>query len=185
MPDIAALGPDPLNDGIDVDRLQDRLARTRLPIKVAIMDQTLLPGIGNIQASEGLFRARIDPRRAARSLSRAELAQLARGLLDSIRYTMKTFKQSGADGADADIDYVEERKIPNPFLVYGAGRAARAAEGHVGRPRSAHVMPALQLGGAPRGRGRGGERRLRYASSRSSRPQTGRLTLPLPAVARA
>jgi formamidopyrimidine-DNA glycosylase len=123
LADIGALGPDPLNDGIDVDRLKARLARTRLPIKVAILDQTLLPGVGNIQASEGLFRAGIDPRRAAPSLSRAELARLARGLLESIRYTMKTFQQSGADGADADIDYVEERKIPNPFLVY-----ARAGE---------------------------------------------------------
>jgi len=119
LADIAALGPDPLNDGIDVDRLRDRLARTRLPIKVAILDQTLLPGIGNIQASEGLFRAGIDPRRASRSLSRTELARLARGLLDSIRYTLKTFKESGADGADADVEYVEERRIENPFLVYG------------------------------------------------------------------
>jgi len=123
LADIAALGPDPLNDGIDVDRLKDRLARVRLPIKVAILDQTLLPGVGNIQASEGLFRAGIDPRRAAGSLSRAELAQLARGLLESIRYTLKTFKGSGADGADADIDYVEERKVPNPFLVYGRAGA--------------------------------------------------------------
>ena len=119
LPDIAALGPDPLNDGIDVDRLKDRLARTRLPVKVAIMDQTLLPGIGNIQASEGLFRAGIDPRRAARSLSRAELARLARALLDGIRYTLKTFKETGADGANADIEYVEENRIENPFLVYG------------------------------------------------------------------
>jgi formamidopyrimidine-DNA glycosylase len=119
LADIAALGPDPLDDGIDVERLQTRLARTRLPIKVAILDQTLLPGIGNIQASEGLFRAGIDPRRPARSLPRVELARLARGLLETIRYTLKTFKQSGADGADADIDYVEERKVPNPFLVYG------------------------------------------------------------------
>jgi formamidopyrimidine-DNA glycosylase len=137
LPDIQALGPDPLDDGIDVDRLGERLARTRLPIKVAILDQTLLPGIGNIQASEGLFRARIDPRRPARSLSRAELGRLARGLLESIRYTLKTFKQSGADGADADIDYVEERKIPNPFLVYGrAGepcpRCRRAKRGGSG-----------------------------------------------------
>jgi formamidopyrimidine-DNA glycosylase len=135
LPEIEALGPDPLADGIDVGRLADRLARTRLPIKVAILDQALLPGIGNIQASEGLFRAGIDPRRPARSLSRAELARLARGLLDSIRYTMKTFVKSGADGADADIDYVEERKIPNPFLVYGrAGepcpRCRRAKRGH-------------------------------------------------------
>jgi formamidopyrimidine-DNA glycosylase len=119
LPDIAALGPDPLDDGIDVDWLAKRLARTRLPIKVAILDQTLLPGIGNIQASEGLFRAGIDPRRPARSLARAELARLSRGLLDGIRYTLKEFKQSGADGADADVAYVEEGNIANPFLVYG------------------------------------------------------------------
>jgi len=134
LAEIAALGPDPLRDGIDPHRLADRLGRTRLPIKVAIMDQTLLPGIGNIQASEGLFRAAIDPRRPARSLSGAELARLARGLMGSIRYTMKTFRQSGADGADADIDYVEERKIPNPFLVYGrAGeRCPRRVRGKKG-----------------------------------------------------
>ena len=119
LSEIEALGPDPLDDGIDVDRLHERLARTRLPIKVAIMDQALLPGIGNIQASEGLFRAGIDPRRPARALSRAEVARVARGLLDSIRFTLKTFARSGADGADPDIDYVEERKTPNPFLVYG------------------------------------------------------------------
>ena len=122
LAEIEALGPDPLDDGIDVGRLATRLARTRLPIKVAIMDQALLPGIGNIQASEGLFRAGIDPRRPARSLSRAELARVARGLMDSIRFTLKTFARSGADGADADIDYVEERKTPNPFLVYGRAR---------------------------------------------------------------
>ena len=119
LAEIEALGPDPLDDGIDVDRLAERLARARLPIKVAIMDQALLPGIGNIQASEGLFRAGIDPRRPARALSRAELARVARGLIESIRFTLKTFARSGADGADADIDYVEERKTPNPFLVYG------------------------------------------------------------------
>jgi len=119
LSELEALGPDPLNDGIDVARLHERLARTRLPIKVAIMDQALLPGIGNIQASEGLFRAGIDPRRPARALSQAEIARVARGLLDSIRFTLKTFARSGADGADADIDYVEERKTPNPFLVYG------------------------------------------------------------------
>jgi len=134
LPEIAALGPDPLRDGIDPRRIADRLSRTRLPIKVAIMDQTLLPGVGNIQASEGLFRAAIDPRRPARSLSRAELARVARGLLDSIRYTMKTFRESGADGADADIEYVEERRIANPFLVYGrAGeRCPRRVRGKKG-----------------------------------------------------
>jgi formamidopyrimidine-DNA glycosylase len=142
LPDVAALGPDPLTDGIDAGRLAGRLARTRLPIKVAILDQALLPGIGNIQASEGLYRAGIDPRRPARSLSRAELARLARGLLDSIRYTLKTFKESGADGADADVVYVEERKIDNPFLVYG---------------RAGEPCPRRARGGARGGGRKGGD----------------------------
>ena len=58
--------------------------------------------------------------------ARAELARLARGLLESICYTLRTFKHSGADGADADIDYVEERKVPDPFAVYGSGRRTGA-----------------------------------------------------------
>ena len=134
-----------------MDRLRERLARTRLPIKVAIMDQALLPGIGNIQASEGLFRAGIDPRRPARSLSRAELARVARGLLDSIRFTLKTFARSGADGADADIDYVEERKTPNPFLVYGQGRGALPAlpAREAGRWRAGRSSASSRRNGRP------------------------------------
>ena len=61
IPEIAALGPDPLNDGIDVPSFAKRLARLKLPIKVALLDQTLLAGVGNIQASESLFRARHRP----------------------------------------------------------------------------------------------------------------------------
>jgi formamidopyrimidine-DNA glycosylase len=119
LPEVAALGPDPLVDGIDPAALHRRLARIKAPIKVAILDQTLLPGVGNIQASEGLFRAGIDPRRPALSLSRAEVGRLARGLLASIRFTLSTFARDGFDEGDADISYVEERQIENPFLVYG------------------------------------------------------------------
>ena len=127
--DIAALGPDPLDDGIDVDRLARRLARTRLPIKVAILDQTLLPGIGNIQASEGLFRAGIDPRRPARSLSRAELARLARGLLESIRYTLKTFKQQRRRRRRRRHRLRRGAQDPEPVPGVRAGRASRARGG--------------------------------------------------------
>jgi len=67
LPEIAALGPDPLTDGIDVPAFSKRLGRLKAPIKVALLDQTLLAGVGNIQASESLFRAGIDPRRPARS----------------------------------------------------------------------------------------------------------------------
>jgi formamidopyrimidine-DNA glycosylase len=111
VPEVAALGPDPLEAGIDPDRLHEALARSRLPVKVRIMDQALLPGVGNIYASEALFRARIDPRRRASSLSRREIGALARAIVASMREGI--VRQEGPE-----IAYVEEPGSENPFLVY-------------------------------------------------------------------
>jgi formamidopyrimidine-DNA glycosylase len=110
VPELAALGPDPLAEGIDLDRLAAALARTRLPVKVKLLDQRLLPGVGNIHAGEACFRARIDPRRASRSLSRTEVKRLADGILASFHLTLDAEK-------GPDITYVEEGGA-NPFLVY-------------------------------------------------------------------
>ncbi len=115
VPELAALGPDPLAEGIDVGRLVAALARTRLPVKVKLLDQRLLPGVGNIHAGEACFRARIDPRRPARSLSPAEVKRLAGGILASFHLTLDAEQGPG-------ITYVEEGGA-NPFLVY-----ARAGE---------------------------------------------------------
>ena len=111
VPEIAALGPDPLEAGIDPGRLHEALARSRLPVKVRIMDQAILPGVGNIQASEALFRARIDPRRRSASLSPREAGALARAILDSVN-------ESIAREEGPEISYVEEPGSENPFLVY-------------------------------------------------------------------
>jgi formamidopyrimidine-DNA glycosylase len=112
VPDIAALGPDPLERGIDTEALAAALGRSTLPVKVKIMDQRLLPGVGNIHASEACFRARVDPRRPARSLSLAEVKRLGEGVLASFRETLEA-----EDGPE--ITYVEEPGADNPFLVYG------------------------------------------------------------------
>ncbi len=112
VPEVAALGPDPLSEGIDPRRLAAALSRIGRPVKVALLDQRLVPGVGNIHASEALFRAAIDPRRPASSLSRAEVARLARAILASFRETV-----SLEDGPE--ITYVEEPGAENPFLVYG------------------------------------------------------------------
>ncbi len=111
VPEIAALGPDPLASGIDQGRLGEALSRTRLAIKPKLLDQRLLPGVGNIHASEACFRARIDPRRPSRSLSRAEVRRLADAVLASFRMTLEAEK-------GPEITYVEEGGA-NPFLVYG------------------------------------------------------------------
>jgi formamidopyrimidine-DNA glycosylase len=111
VPELAALGPDPLHDGIDPARLAAALARSRLPVKVRIMDQAILAGVGNIVASEACFRAHVDARRRASSLSRAEVRRLAGGVLATVRETIA--REEGPE-----IAYVEEG-AENPFLVYG------------------------------------------------------------------
>jgi formamidopyrimidine-DNA glycosylase len=111
---FTALGPDPLVDGIDVARLHDRLARTRRAIKDALLDQAILAGVGNIQATEALWLARVDPRRPADQLARAEVRAIARGLERSIEQTL-------AHESGPEITYVEEAGAPNPFTIYGHG----------------------------------------------------------------
>ena len=71
------LGLEPLAAGFDGEVLRERLAGSRTAIKMALMDQKLVVGVGNIYASEALFRARISPRRLARSLGRSRAGRLA------------------------------------------------------------------------------------------------------------
>jgi len=109
-PDLAALGPDPLAAPIDLARLGARLAATRRAVKVALLDQSLLAGVGNIHASEACWRARLDPRRRGDSLTPAEVARLARAIRASLRF--------GLAGLDApEIEYLEEGG-ENTFHVY-------------------------------------------------------------------
>lgn len=111
LPELAALGADPLHDGIDPAVLHARLSRTRRPVKVALMDQSLLAGVGNIYASEALFRARIDPRRRASSISPGETAAIARAIVAAMR-------QAITRQMSPEIVYVEEPGSKNPFRVY-------------------------------------------------------------------
>jgi len=113
--EVAALGPDPLHDGIDAAALAAGLGATRRPVKVALLDQALLAGVGNIHAAEACWRARLDPRRRADRLSAAEVAALARGLRATFRFALAKL-----DGPD--IEYLEEGGH-NPFHVYGRAGA--------------------------------------------------------------
>ncbi|MEZ6065801.1 MAG: bifunctional DNA-formamidopyrimidine glycosylase/DNA-(apurinic or apyrimidinic site) lyase [Planctomycetaceae bacterium] len=86
------LGPDPI--GLSVETWSRQLARTARPIKVALLDQSLVAGIGNLYASEILHVARIHPERPANQLTRAEIARLQLAtdevLLTAIKYEGST-----------------------------------------------------------------------------------------------
>ena len=106
------LGPDPLNDGIEIDRLIERQKKIKRSIKETLMDQGVIAGVGNIQAAEALWRAKIDPRTPANAIDVRRARGLARAIRSSIDDTIRR-------ETSPEITYVEEPGAENPFDVYG------------------------------------------------------------------
>ncbi len=84
-PLLRNLGPEPLARGFSGRVLFERAAGRRQAVKTFIMDSRIVVGVGNIYASEALYRARIDPRRAAGRISRARYDALARAIRAVLR----------------------------------------------------------------------------------------------------
>lgn len=118
---LANLAPEPFGPGFDAEYLWRTTRRRRVAIKHLLMDSRLVVGVGNIYASEALFRARIRPMRRAGSLSRAEVGQLVRGvravLARAIRAGGTTLRNYlGADGEPGNfrqrLDVYERKGRP-------------------------------------------------------------------------
>jgi formamidopyrimidine-DNA glycosylase len=77
-----SLGPEPLGKEFTPDVLQEAMSGSRQPLKVRLMDQSVIAGIGNIYASEALFRARISPRLLCCDLPSESLLRLWRSIRD-------------------------------------------------------------------------------------------------------
>ncbi|MEQ1543133.1 MAG: bifunctional DNA-formamidopyrimidine glycosylase/DNA-(apurinic or apyrimidinic site) lyase [Novosphingobium sp.] len=75
-PAFAALGPEPLGDALTATHLKAALAGRGAPIKAMLLDQRIVAGLGNIYVCEALFRAGIDPRKAAGAVPPAALKRL-------------------------------------------------------------------------------------------------------------
>jgi formamidopyrimidine-DNA glycosylase len=86
--ELAGMGPEPFSDGFDAPYLHARARRCRQSVKVFLLDQSVVAGIGNIYASELLFRAGVRPGKAAARLTRPEwervVAQTRAVLRDAI-----------------------------------------------------------------------------------------------------
>src|SRR5208337_1280819 len=86
LPDVRRLGLDPLLERLDGPRLKAVFGASRRPLKVALLDQTRVAGLGNIHAAEALWRAKLSPFRKAAALRAAEWDRLAKAIRASLRF---------------------------------------------------------------------------------------------------
>lgn len=115
-PLISSLGPEPLQAEFNARYLYQQIRSRTAPIKTAIMDSHLVVGVGNIYASESLFRARIHPKTAANKLSFAKCERL----VEEIKLTLTAAIEAGGSslrdffGADGNPGYFQQT-----YFVYG------------------------------------------------------------------
>ena len=82
IPALQHLGIDPLTPEFAVARFTQMLKASHRPLKLFLLDQNRIAGIGNIYSSEALWRARLDPRRRAHRLSTDEARRLHKAIVD-------------------------------------------------------------------------------------------------------
>jgi formamidopyrimidine-DNA glycosylase len=109
---VQALGPEPLGEGFSVEVFAGALRRSAQAIKVKLLDQSLVAGIGNIYASEALFRAGVSPRRTARRVKPAEVARLHAAIREVLAEAIES-------GSTIPLDFVGAGKRDGLFY-YGA-----------------------------------------------------------------
>jgi formamidopyrimidine-DNA glycosylase len=139
---IVALGRDPVVDGLTAQQLQQALGRSRQDLKVALMDQGRVAGLGNIYVAEALFRAGLHPARKPGSLKPSEWERLTQAIHDTLGLAL-----SQAHGEEPV--YLEEDASENPFLVYArAGspcpRCQTQVKSFTQGGRTTHFCPKCQ-----------------------------------------
>lgn len=127
---VYGLGPDALDTPLDGPALRQAL-QSRSSIKAVLLDQARLAGLGNIQAAEALWRARVHPARRADALDDAAWARLAEGIVGTLTDTLIAFEAE-------EVTYLSE-----------GGEAGFAVYGRVDEPclRCGEPIEALQVAG--------------------------------------
>jgi formamidopyrimidine-DNA glycosylase len=101
-PSLAELGRDALEEPLDPAAFHAIARKSRQSLKALLLDQTVIAGVGNIYASEALWRARIRPSRRGVALSRADAGSLGRAVIASLRAALDRGGTSLRDFVDAD-----------------------------------------------------------------------------------
>ncbi|HYM12586.1 MAG TPA: zinc finger domain-containing protein, partial [Bryobacterales bacterium] len=87
---LRSIGVDPLSHEFTPERFASLARSSRAAIKLLLMNQRRIAGLGNIYAAEALYRAGIDPRRIAARLSRPRLVRLHAAIVDVLREALRS-----------------------------------------------------------------------------------------------
>lgn len=138
-----SLGVEPLSAEFTTRRLAEELAKSRAPVKLFLLDQSRICGLGNIWVAESLHLARIHPVRPASSLTRAEIAKLRTAIRTILNRAVKSaYRSYSLPGATAESEGFGVR-------VYGReGASCRRCKSVIARirqgGRSTYFCPGCQ-----------------------------------------
>lgn len=128
-PPFAALGPEPLGPGLTPAHLKAALAGKTQSIKLCLLDQRIVAGLGNIYVCEALWRAGIRPTKPAGKVSGPQLARLVHEIIAVLEASIRDGGSSLRDYArpDGELGY-----FASSFDAYGReGEACRRDDGGV------------------------------------------------------
>lgn len=116
IPFLKTIGVEPFDHAFTAQKLSEIFCKRTGPVKSLLMNQHLVAGIGNIYASEILFRSRISPRRTARALKAPEIENLRRATVEILKEAVKFRGTSMRNYLDTAG---EKGKFMNRIKVYG------------------------------------------------------------------
>jgi len=112
---FAHLGPEPLSAKFSPALLGDLMRKRRVPVKIALMDQKLVVGVGNIYACEAVFESGIDPRKSADALDNQQIASLTAAIKKVLKAAIRAGGSTLRDyrKTNGDLGYFQ-----HSFSVY-------------------------------------------------------------------
>ena len=146
-PFIKKLGPEPFRD-LTLEKFSEILFKTKRQIKVVLMDQTKMGGVGNIYANDALYLARINPKRKAKELTGKE----GEGLYEAVKKVINLGIKYGGASVDKYVDAAGwGGKYQEHFLVYGRNGQKCTRDGNVIKKiklggRGTYFCPGCQQG---------------------------------------
>lgn len=149
LPDIARLGPEPLEKSFTRERFKERLARfPSRPIKQTLMDQSVIAGIGNIYSDEMLWASGIHPLSAATKIPKRHLESLYKEMRLALTRGIHFGGDSESDYRNIDGEPGEFQNKHRAYRHDGEACSRRGCDGIIARMRiggrSAHFCPKHQ-----------------------------------------